>query len=139
MKWLNDFNAGNFFLRRIFSILEGREPPAHCNSQRLEFKTSMSVGEPLNFCKASSKKIFSALAIRSGIMVERRRDLDYSLQEHFFRIASCEPDFLPMLMGLVKVAGIEGFKSFAKKSIFVVRFHQPCALAKSRAGNSTAS
>jgi hypothetical protein len=32
-----------------------------------------------------------------------------------------------MLMGLVEVPGVECFESFAKKSIFVVRFHRPCA------------
>jgi hypothetical protein len=83
----------------------------------------MNVREPLDLCKASSKKIFSALAIRSGIMVERRRDLDYSLQEHFFRIASCEPDLLPMLVSLVEMPGVKGFEPLPEKSIFIVRFH----------------
>jgi len=70
------FNAGNFVLRRIFSDLQGCKPPAHRYSQRLEFETSISMREPLDLGKSSLKKILSALAIRSGIMVERRRDLD---------------------------------------------------------------
>jgi hypothetical protein len=44
-----------------------------------------------------------------------------------------------MLMGLVEVPGVEGFKAFAKKSISVVRFHQPCALANAREAKCTAS
>ena len=36
----------------------------------------MRVRESLDFRKSGSEKILSALAIRSGIMVERRRDLD---------------------------------------------------------------
>jgi hypothetical protein len=31
-----------------------------------------------------------------------------------------------MLVGLVEVSGVECFESFAKKSIFVVRFHELC-------------
>jgi len=87
----------------------------------------MCVREPLNFGKSCSEKILSALAIRSRIMVECRRDLDQSLQKYFFRIERLQPDFLPMFMGLVEMPGVEGFESFAKKSIFVVRFHELCA------------
>jgi len=70
------FDAGNFLLRRIFAALQGRKPPSHCDSQWFEFKSSMRVRESLDFRKSGSEKILSALAIRSGIMVERRRDLD---------------------------------------------------------------
>ena len=70
------FNAWNLFLRRIFAVLQGRKPSAHRHSQRFEFKSSMRVRESLDFRKSGSEKILSALAIRSGIMVERRRDLD---------------------------------------------------------------
>jgi len=70
------FNAGNLFFRRIFAALQGRKPSAYRHSQRFEFKSSMRVRESLDFRKSGSEKILSALAIRSGIMVERRRDLD---------------------------------------------------------------
>ena len=99
----------------------------------------MSVRESLNFGKSSSEKILSALTIRSRIMVECGRDLDESLQKHFFRIERLQPDFLPMFVSLVEMPGVEGFKSFPKKPIFVVRFHQPCALANPQAAKSTAS
>jgi len=70
------FNAGNFFLRRIFAVLQGRKPSAHRHSQRFEFKSSMRVREPLNLSKPRSEKILRSLTICSRIVVECRRDLD---------------------------------------------------------------
>ncbi len=46
------------------------------------------------------KKIPSPLSILPRIVVECRRDLDQTLQEHFFRIEGHKPDFLPMFMGV---------------------------------------
>jgi hypothetical protein len=133
------FNAGNFVFCRVFPALQRRKPSADCDSQRLEFKASMSVRESFNLCKPGLKKIPSALAIRSRIMVKRRCDLYQALQERFFRIESFEPDFLPMFVGVIEMPGVEGFKAFPKKPIFVVRIHQPSLAANARALKSTAS
>ena len=99
----------------------------------------MSVRKPLDFCKSGLKKILSALAIRSRIVMERRCDLDQALQEHFFRIESLQPDFLPMFVGFKKASGIEVFKSLPKKAIFVVRIHESFQAANALARMSTAS
>jgi hypothetical protein len=132
-------DAGNFVFCRVFPALQRRKPSADCHSQRLEFEPSMSVWESFNLCKPGLKKILSALAIRSRIMVERRRNLDQALQERFFRIESFEPDLLPMFVGVIKMPGVEGFKAFPKEPIFVVRIHQPSLIANARAVKSTAS
>ena len=42
----------------------------------------------------------AALARLEATMARCRRDLDQTLQEHFFRIEGLEPDFLPMFMGV---------------------------------------
>src|SRR6267143_237248 len=94
------FNAWNFFLCRIFSTLQRCKPSADCYSQRLECQPSMSLRKSIDLCKSGLKEVPGALAIRSRIVMERRCDLDQTLQEHFFRIESLQPDFLPMLVGL---------------------------------------
>jgi len=66
-------------------------PPAQALYERVEIARS---------CKTGLKKIPSPLSILSRIVVECSRDLDQTLQEHFFRIESLEPDFLPMFMGV---------------------------------------
>ena len=99
----------------------------------------MNVRKSLDLCKSSLKKVLSALAIRSRIVVERRCDLDQTLQEHFFRIESLEPDFLPMFVGVIEAPGIEVFKSLSKKAIFVVRIHESFQAANALARRSTAS
>jgi len=99
----------------------------------------MSLRKSLDLGKSRLKKVLSALAIRSRIVVERRRDLDQTLQEHFFRIESLEPDFLPMFVGVIEAPGIEVFKSLPKEAIFVVRIHEPFHAVNARAVMSTAS
>jgi hypothetical protein len=133
------FNSRNFFFCRIFSTLQRRKPSADCYSQRFECKASMSLRKSLDLCKSGLQKVLSALAIRSRIMMERRCDLDQALQEHFFRIESLQPDFLPMFVGLKEAPGIEVFKSLPKKAIFVVRIHEPFRAVNARAVMSTAS
>jgi hypothetical protein len=98
------FNAGDFVLCRILPALQLRKPSADGYAQRLKCKPPMNVRESLDLCKPGLKKIPSPLAIRSRIVVECRRDLDQTLQEHFFRIESQEPDFLPMFMGVIEVS-----------------------------------
>jgi hypothetical protein len=61
------------------------------------------------------------------------------LQEHFFRIESLQPDFLPTFVGFKKAPGIEVFKSLPKKAIFVVRIHESFQAANALARRSTAS
>jgi hypothetical protein len=133
------FDARNFFFCRIFSALQGREPSADCYSQRFECKPSMSVRKSLDLCKSGLKKVLSALAIRSRIVMERRCDLDQTLEEHFFGIESLEPDFLPVFVGVIEAPGIEVFESLPKKAIFVVRIHETVQAANARAVKSTAS
>ncbi len=99
----------------------------------------MSLRESLDLCKPGMKKVLRTLAIRSRIVMERRRDLDQTLQKHFFRIESLQPDFLPMFVGVIEAPGIEVFKSLPKKAIFVVRIHQLFPAANARAVKSTAS
>lgn len=99
----------------------------------------MSLRKSLDLCKSGLKKVLSALAIRSRIVMERRCDLDQPLQEHFFRIESLQPDFLPMFVGLIEAPGIEIFKSLLKKAIFVVRIHEPFQAANAQAVKRTAS
>jgi hypothetical protein len=133
------FDARNFFSCRIFSTLQRCKPSADRYAQRLECKPSMSVRKSLDLCKSGLKKVLSALAIRSRIVMERRCDLDQALQEHFFRIESHQPDFLPMFVGFKKAPGIEVFKSLPKKAIFVVRIHEPFQAANALARMSMAS
>src|SRR5260370_33935778 len=105
------FNARNFVFCRIFSTLQRCKPSADCYAQRLECQPSMGLRKSLDLCKSGLKKVLSALAIRSRIVMERRCDLDQTLQEHFFRIESLQPDFFPMFVGVIEAPGIEGFKS----------------------------
>jgi hypothetical protein len=132
-------NTRNFFFCRIFTTLQRRKPSADCYPQRFECQPSMSLWKSLDLCKAGLKKVLSALAIRSRIVMERRRDLDQTLQEHFFRIESLQPDFLPMFVGVIEAPGIEVFKSLPKEAIFVVRIHEPFHAVNARAVMSTAS
>jgi hypothetical protein len=46
------------------------------------------------------------------MVVKRGRNLNEPLQKQFVRIGGLEPHFFPVLMGLVKVAGIKSIKSF---------------------------
>ena len=133
------FNLGDFIFRRIFSVLQRRKPPADRNAQRLECESSVSVWKSLDFYKSGLEKVLSALAIRSRIVVECRRNLDQPLQEHFFLIESLQPDFFPVFMRVVEVPGVERFKAFLEKTIFVVRIHEPTLLANARPVKSTAS
>jgi hypothetical protein len=133
------FDAGDFLRRRILSTLQRCKPSADCYSQRFECKASMSPRKSLDLCKSGLKKVLSALAIRSRIVMEGRRDLDQTLQEHLFRIQSLQPDFFPMFVGVIEAPGIEVFKSLPKKAIFVVRIHQLFPAANARAVKSTAS
>jgi hypothetical protein len=132
-------NAGDFVLCWILSALQRRKPSADRYAQRLKCKPPMNVWKSLDLCKPGLKKIPSPLAIRSRIVVECRRDLDQTLQEHSFRILSLEPDFLPMFVGVVKAPCIEGFQSFPEKAIFVVRIHDPQLPANARVVESMAS
>jgi hypothetical protein len=134
-----ELNAGDFVLRRIFSALQSRKPPADRYAQRLECKPSVSPWKSLDLCKPGLKQILGALAVRSRIVVEGRCDLDQSLQEHLFRIESYEPDFLPKFMSVVEVPGIECLKSFPKKPVFFVRIHEPSQRAGARTVERTAS
>ena len=70
------FNLGNFVLRRVIPAFQRSEPSPDCHSQRLKFHPPMNVRKSLNLREPSLKKILSALAIRSGIMVERCGNLD---------------------------------------------------------------
>jgi hypothetical protein len=97
------FNAWEFAFYRIFSPLQRRNPFADCYAQGLQHKPSMNVWKSIDLCKPGLKKIPSPLSILSRIVVECRRDLDQTLQEHFFRIEGLEPDFLPMFMGVKEV------------------------------------
>jgi hypothetical protein len=133
------FNSRNFYICWIFSALQRCNPSADCYSQGFECQPSVSVRKSLDLCKSGLKKVLSALAIRSRIVMERRCDLDQALQEHFFRIESLQPDFLPMFVGFKKAPGIEVFKSLPKQAIFVVRIHETFRAANAHARRSRAS
>ena len=94
------FNAREFVFCRISSPLQRRNPLTDCYAQGLQRKPSMNVWKSIDLCKTGLKKIPSPLSILSRIVVECSRDLDQTLQEHFFRIESLQPDFLPMFMGV---------------------------------------
>ena len=94
------FNAWEFVFYRIFSPIQRRNPLADRYAQGLQRKPSMNVWKSIDLCKTGLKKIPSPLSILPRIVVECSRDLDQTLQEHFFRIEGHKPDFLPMFMGV---------------------------------------
>lgn len=65
------------------------------------------------------KQIAAAQAVRAGIMVKCGGHLNEALKEHFFGVLRLQPDFFPVLVGIIKMPGIKGFKSFLKQPIFL--------------------
>ena len=80
-----ELNAGDFLFCRIFSALQRCKPTADRYAQRLEFQPSMTVWKSIDLCDPGLKQILGALAIRSRIMVECRRDLNQALEKCLIR------------------------------------------------------
>jgi hypothetical protein len=106
-----------------FSGFESGEPSADRVAKRFNFKPAMNFREAIEFQQPCLKQVSRPHQVRPGIVVKRRGYLNQALEEHFVRVRRLEPHFLPMLVGVVEVGGIERFKSSSIQPIFFVGIH----------------
>jgi|GEM_PF-3724148 len=78
----------------------------------------------IEFKQACLKKIAATLAVRVGIMMKCRGNLNQALQKQFVRVRCLQPHLFPMFMCIVEMAGIKGFKSFWEQPIFFQGVHE---------------
>ena len=116
-------DSRNLRVFRIFSCLERREPPADGSTKRFDGKPPVFFRKELEFEETCEKKILCAKAVRARIMVKCCGNLNQTLKEPLFRVRRFEPHLFPMFVRVIKMRGIECFKSLAESSIFLAGFH----------------
>lgn len=80
--------------------------------------------ETFELQKPRMQQVMAAQIIGPGIVVKRRRHLDQPLQERLIGVWRLQPHLFPVFVGLVKMPGIKGVKSFLKQPIFGLRVHR---------------
>lgn len=132
-------DSRNLRVFRIFSCLERREPPADGSTKRFDGKPPVFFRKELEFEETCEKKILCAKAVRARIMVKCCGNLNQTLKEPLFRVRRFEPHLFPMFVRVIKMRGIECFKSFLEQPILFLRIHEFFVVAGRHVATSKAS
>ena len=114
-------DLGQSFRPRSLLGLEDFHPFLRFGSQCHEGNPAVIAGKAAKLGDSRRKKRFRAADISAAIMMKSCGNLYQPLQEGFIRLGRAQPEFLPNLVGLEKLARIE-MRDAALKLLFF--FHR---------------
>jgi hypothetical protein len=81
----------------------------------------MNSREAIEFLEPCLQQVPRPQSVRAGMVMKRGGHLNQALKKHFVRVRRLEPHFLPMLVSLVEVSGIERIQASLIEMIPLVR------------------
>jgi hypothetical protein len=105
-------DSRNFPASGNFSGFQIVQPSPNPFAERLDPKAAMNTGKAIQFQETGTKQVPRSQKVVAGMVVKRGGNLNEPLQKQFVRIGRLKPHFFPVLVRLIKVAGIKSIKSF---------------------------
>jgi hypothetical protein len=113
------FDTRDWYFHRIFARAKRHEPLPDGRAKRLNRKPPVLFGKKVELEESCMKQIAAAQVVCAGIMVKCRGHLNKALKEHLLGVPRFEPHLFPVFMGIIKMPGIKGFKSFLEQPFFL--------------------
>jgi hypothetical protein len=113
------FDTRDLYLHRIFARAKRHEPLPDGRAKRFNRKPIVLFGKKFELQETRMKQIAAAQVVRAGIVVKCRGHLNEALKKHLLGIPRFEPYLFPVFMGVIKMPGIKGVKSFLEEPIFL--------------------